>query len=527
MKKWFFFLAVFYSLFQLQAYDFAWSSPQTLSSEGVDAEDPQIVTDSNGNTTLIWLESGVVQTNVQPFGGAWAESPQALSGSGASAPKLAVDGSGNATAVWLESGLVKTASLPLSGAWSEVTTLSDAGASQPQLAVDSTGNKLVVWERDGFIEAITFTSDAWSLVSMLSAANSDFPKAALSEDGTAIVVWHNSSNPGNPSSIEAVYSTTSTIGGSWQTPKLITSTSVNASHPDVTIDGSGNATAVWFQYEKPLETYTNVQVLGSRLAKNATSWGASEEISVKGFRDPGSLSLKVRADARGNLISLWNLSTDGTVFSVQSNLKQVGSSWNSPSDLVAQSYFALSADVAVSPQGQALAACMFSEQNNTNTIQIFVDDTYIGGYAINFWAIPSYPALGTNNGYPRVTASSDSSQIYGAVTWLSSNGTNNELQVITGTKQILLPPSNLVLTQESTSYGVFTNYSNKVTWDPSPSPNVVSYVIYRNGIYVTRVEDGSATYTDFNNVPDTSVTYGVAALDTQQAQSETITVSTP
>ncbi len=526
MKKWFFFLAVFYSFFQLECYDFNWSTTQTLSSLGEDAEDPQIAIDSNGNATVIWIENGVIQTNFQPTGGSWNASPEPLSDSGSSSPRIAVDGSGNVTAVWIEEGLIQTAILPLNGAWGEVTTLSEAGAATPQVAVDSAGNTIVIWERNGFIESTTLSEGVWSLVSMLSSANSDFPKIAISEYGNAVAVWHTSSNPGGLSSIEAIYGSTCTVGGSWQTAKMLTSNNVNAVYPDVTIDGNGNATAVWFQYEKPVTAYTDVQIFASQLQNNEANWGSGEAISDLGFRNPADLSLHVKSDANGNIIALWNMSTDGTVFSVQANMKQIGRGWGGFANLVGESFFAVSADVAVSPMGQALMACMFSEQFNSSTITIFTDDTYIAGYANNFWSAPQTVSAGDRNGYPRVSASSDNQQIYGAVAWLSSDGTHNQLQVVTGTKQVLDPPSNLMLTQETNSFGVYTDYSNVLSWDPSPAPGVSSYVIYRNGVYFTRVESGTQLI-DHNNEAGGAVTYGVAALDIYQSQSETITISFP
>src|SRR5689334_4310685 len=103
MKKFLAVLFIVASSTSLQSRpDINWSSPPaTLSTTNVNASDPQVVVDANGNTIAAWIESGLLKSSALPSGGSWG-SATTISGSTASSPKLALDGSGNATIAWVE-----------------------------------------------------------------------------------------------------------------------------------------------------------------------------------------------------------------------------------------------------------------------------------------------------------------------------------------------------------------------------------------------------------------------------------------
>jgi hypothetical protein len=128
-------------------------------------------------------------------------------------PQVAVDGSGSAVAVWLERdrpiGHIWSNRWTSSGGWgtAELIDDEDAGeAFEPRLAVNSNGNALAVWE-------------------------------AFLGDGTQVEIWSNRRTP----------------SGGWGTSERISAQSLvyptlgNSPSPQVTIDASGNAAAVWSQ----------------------------------------------------------------------------------------------------------------------------------------------------------------------------------------------------------------------------------------------------------------------------------------
>ena len=521
MNPWFFFLALFFSCFQLYSNTFTWNSAAVISNSGVDVSDPQVVIDPSGNITAVWLENGVLQSSVQPFGGSWS-TPVAVTGSGASSPALGIDGSGNATAVWILGDVVQTSTLPLNGSWDSSTTLSDTGAVTPAIAVDSSGNAVVAWQRNGFIESKTRFSGNWGLVYMLSAQNSDPPDVAISDGGTAVVVWHSVI-----SGVDTIVASTSIVGSTWSNPVNLTSPSVNALQPRVAIDSHGNGTAVWFQYDKPLSAYTKVQVFASSLQSNTGNWTVPVAISDTGSRNPNELPLALSSDANGNAVAVWSNSPDGAIFNVETSQLQSGSSWAASVAILGGSYYAVALDLAVSPDGQALVAAMSSDQPSSGAITLVTQNSYIAGYLQEYWSGPQTVSSGSDNGYPVVATSVSGTQVNGTALWLSYNGTNIELQAVAGTKPLIDPPSNLAVQQVQNSFGVYSDYSNILTWTPSSAQNIVSYVIYRNGVYVTRVEDMSNMLVDHNDVVGGPVTYGVATLDNTGGQSQTIYISYP
>jgi hypothetical protein len=85
---------------QCFATTLTWTSPITISTPGVDASDPQIMIDTAGNVTAVWLESGVVSSATLPAGGSWS-AETAISSTGASSLSAYVDSSGNAVAIWV------------------------------------------------------------------------------------------------------------------------------------------------------------------------------------------------------------------------------------------------------------------------------------------------------------------------------------------------------------------------------------------------------------------------------------------
>ena len=70
--------------------DIAWSAAETLSSELVQASEPQVVIDQEGNATAIWIENDAIITKTKTFNGSWSI-PEVLVNYGADAPQIAID----------------------------------------------------------------------------------------------------------------------------------------------------------------------------------------------------------------------------------------------------------------------------------------------------------------------------------------------------------------------------------------------------------------------------------------------------
>lgn len=523
MKKMFALLLTVVTIQLLGRPQITWVSPPvTLSSLGVNASDPRLVVDSNGNTNAIWVENNLIKASTLPFNGSWSAATQLSSGlNTSSSPRIGVDSSGNVTAVWIESNIVRTASLPFNGSWGASSIVSGSGASSPALAVDASGNAVILWIGNGFVQTSTkLFGGLLSLVSTISANGSETsPQVAIGANGQVVAVWNS-----QPSGNNGIYFATKQINGLWSASATIiqVSTALNHRYPHVIVDASGNATVTWFRYNVSGSLYRNVQVLAASLPSGASSWTTFAILSAPGQYNPANLRSVIKLDASGNVIAFWTNSYDGTTFAAESAVLSFGGTWTTGGALQFSNLYGFNADVAVTPSGDATAVFMNYDGMNVN---ISAAESDIAGTTLNFWSDQADISTGTNNGYPKVAANASSNTTFAAAAWLHNNGSNNLVTVTTGSANAIAPPTSLSVNQSSTSLGVYTDYYNTFSWTLSADPNIVQYLLYRNGVYFKTINPDVTQFVDHNAVQNGTVTYGIAAVNDEFAVSPVATVT--
>ena len=191
----------------------AFAAPVDLSVAGQNAFSPKVVFDASDNALVIWNRSDgtnyIVQSAFRPAGGAFA-APVDLSAAGQNgfSPQLAFDASGNALVVWDRSDgtneIVQSAFRPAGGAFAAPVDLSASGedAHSSQVAFDASGNALVVWARSNGTNQIVQSAfrpagGAFGTPVDLSAAGQDAtqPQVAVDPSGKAVAVWQRSDAP--------------------------------------------------------------------------------------------------------------------------------------------------------------------------------------------------------------------------------------------------------------------------------------------------------------------------------------------
>jgi hypothetical protein len=526
MKK---LLSIFCAIgFCITAYsDIQWGTLNTISTAGVNASDPQVVLDANANATAIWLENGVVMASTQPAGGTWG-TEVAISGSGASSPLLGIDSNGDVVALWLANGIVQSANLPAGGTWSPAANVSSTsgGATTPGLAVDTSGNAIAVWASNNVIESATQTpfGGSWSTTTIISSSSGTSSSPAVAEGGgNFVAVWQTST-----SGIDTINSASTTIGGTWSTPLTIISapTGTNVNFPTVGVDSSGDAAAIWFQYLTSDNANYELYAVASTLPSTASAW-VPPTILMTGepgiVANPANLFSKVVWDTNDNALAVWQTSFDGSTFTIMSSLKPVNGVWSIPI-AINSGLYSYNVDVDVSVRSRALALTMFYDGTNID-IQTTTANTG------PLFSTPNWGTLTTisvgNNSNPHVSLSSNSNNVNAAAVWLTFDGTNDRVQAVVGSDVLVVPPSNLAVTQGSNDFGIFTEFFNTLTWELSTSPNIVNYLIFRNGQYIAGVSPSATSYVDNNAVQNGSVTYGIEALNNQLSQSAMATVTFP
>jgi hypothetical protein len=242
-----------------------WGTAALIESNNTGfAIDPQVALDSSGNALAVWaLFDGArdnVWANRYSPGAGWGTPELIETGSAgdAGSAQVAFDASGNALAVWRQSDGMRNniwanRYSPSTG-WgaAEVIETDNAGSGgNPQVAFDASGNALVVWQQSDGARTNVWSNryspgTGWGAAELIETNNTGDaidPQLALESSGDAMVVW--SQDDGTRFN---AWANRFTVSAGWGTPELIESSGTgDAVHPQVAMDGSGRALAVWEQ----------------------------------------------------------------------------------------------------------------------------------------------------------------------------------------------------------------------------------------------------------------------------------------
>ena len=197
------------------------------------------------------------------------------------------------------------------GAAEPIETDNAGGAYLPQIAVDSIGNAMAVWyQSDGTVYNIYANRfdgtnpGAAELIETDNAGTALRPQIAFDSSDNAIAVWYQSD--GTRNNIWA----NRFNGTSWGTAELIEAGDAsNAAYPQIAFDSSGNAIAVWDQYYG-----TRYNIWANRF--DGASWGSAELIEAG---DAGNaIHSQIAFDSSGNAVAVWT-QWDGTRYNVYAN----------------------------------------------------------------------------------------------------------------------------------------------------------------------------------------------------------------
>lgn len=342
-----------------------WGTAILVETDNVgNAVGPQVAVDPNGNAIAVWKQSDGTRDNLWAnryvVGPGWGTPMLIETNSVADAvvPQVAVDLNGNATVVWAQYDGVRISiwsNRYVKGAgWGTALRIEtvDRDAGDPQVAFDPSGNAIAVWYQSdgtrlniwsnryvagvgwGMAEQIETddVGDAWS------------PKVAVDPSGNATAVWHQGDG-----TRYNIWSNRYVVDTGWGTALLIeiNDTGISAYSPQVTVDSSGNATAVWDQHDG-----TRPNIWSNRYA-GGVGWGTP--LLIESNDAGGASRARVAVDSSGNVIAVWHQS-DGTRFNIWSNRYVPGVGWGT--GLLLESNDAGDASdpqVAVDPSGKAIA----------------------------------------------------------------------------------------------------------------------------------------------------------------------------
>lgn len=265
-----------------------------------------------------------------------------------SVPQVVVDRNSNALAVWVQNdgsrNQIYYARYTVGGTWSNAAKIPGQllrASSQPQLAIDPAGNCIAVWYvftgTTVNIYSSRYTPDGtWSVPVNISGSSPIFnnPQIAVDSSGNALAVWENGS-----SGIQYGWYT---VGGAWGSPSTFPA---QGTFPQVAFDSDNNALVVWVQSDGLYDQiyyvrYDTVQSLWSMPAVIPGQVGASN-----------SAAQHVVCDSVGNALALWT-KNDRVYWS---RYTADGAVWSTAAELPGQTATGTEPHCAVTPQGDAVA----------------------------------------------------------------------------------------------------------------------------------------------------------------------------
>lgn len=160
------------------------------------------------------------------------------------------------------------------------------------------------------------SSGSWKVAQHVEINDGDalFPNIAIDGSGNAIAVWHQHDGVRNN-----IWSNYYTVGVGWGVTQMIESdNSGSAGYPKIVIDSSGNAIAVWSQ-----DDGVRSNIWSNRYSPDG-GWGTAQKIESV---DSGSTSSpQIAIDSSGNAITVWS-QHDGTRYDIWSNRYSPDNGW--------------------------------------------------------------------------------------------------------------------------------------------------------------------------------------------------------
>lgn len=345
--------------------DGTWGTPQRIENQpGNEMLAPQLGVDSSGNIIVVWYEHNNTRDNVwsnryiPETGWGTEELIEENDAESARYPEIAVDPSGNAIAGWIqrsnnfESFWANRYVVGEGWGTAELIETEDGGhASDFKVAIDPSGNAIVVLSmNDGTrfnIWANRYVKDVgWGTAEQIEADDNEYTGAVsvdVDPSGNAIAVWHH-----HDGVRYNIWANRYVVGSGWGTAEVIETENLgDAQYPDIAVDQSGNALAVWQQADGIRNNvWSNRYTVGS-------GWQTAEKIELNDLGDAYHPDIKF--DPFGNAITVW-YQYDGLKNCIYSNRYFMDSGWSTRTKIdISDIGYSSRPKIAVDNLGNAVA----------------------------------------------------------------------------------------------------------------------------------------------------------------------------
>lgn len=295
-----------------------WGAPVLIESSFADAGEPRVAMDGAGNAIAVFSQHvgeriGIYATRFEPATG-WGPATAIETDDSVAAvvPQIAMEASGRATVVWqavvFTGGAVSGYEVranrytPAAG-WGSALPVGTATSNPtPRVAVDGAGNAVAVWVApDGTWDSIwssrTVAGGGWTAPVLIETDNTHSartPHVAFDGSGNAVAVWAQSDGLR-----DNVMANRYVAGVGWGGAVLIENDDAGSAYePQVVVDASGNATAVWSQRNVAGFTFN---AWANRYSPAA---GWSTAMVIDNSPEPAR-STQIAIDGLGNVTAAW------------------------------------------------------------------------------------------------------------------------------------------------------------------------------------------------------------------------------
>lgn len=350
--------------------------------------DFDLAVDTAGNASVAWIRYIFAANQkcfglcfaYRPAGGVWGANSTIVERVNSPAqPTIAVNGNHNLVGIWQDFRNrdydIYSMARPSGGDWTSSSKVNDdldsGWQSRPDIAVDSTGVVYAVWEdarggstgdRSDIYAARRPAAAPWDTFARvntdaLGPSNEQrHPAVALDTNRGAFAVWQDGSSGPD------IYFAHRPPNGEWGSHVKISDDMTGAGQyvPDIAIDSAGNGYAIWEDRRNDSgDIYFAYRPAGG-------SWG----VNVKVNDDQGSAGQSwpaIAVDTSGNAYAVWEdgRNGDNDVFFAY---RPDGGEWQANIQVNdANSSYQGSSDIAVSPDGQAVAIWRDNRNNTWDT----------------------------------------------------------------------------------------------------------------------------------------------------------------
>lgn len=275
-------------------------------------------------------------------------------------PDVGVDGQGNLVAAWVRQDassnyILEIATRAAGGSFSVAQIQSDPTlANAVRVVVNRAGDALVVWDRGNTIWA-TYRPAGGSFETPQGASTVGhtprMPAAAINDAGMVAVSYTTGNYPNN----ERLFLTVRSKGGLWSTAQDLTGLDDWQQDSDVELDNTGKATVVWSFWDAEGAGGSGTNIGRARVRNPDGSLGTLRNLSVA-VPTGSAVYPDVDLDGSGNAVAVWSRCPSGCELEGATRA-QAADTWSSlvPFGTGPAPYTNSNPQVAVDSEGNAVA----------------------------------------------------------------------------------------------------------------------------------------------------------------------------